>query len=163
MVASGICRQNAATVAAINPSSASPNNPPAKLPVRSFITPTYHGPKNPPRLPRELIHAREAAAAVPVAPLVFLCLYVVACVLLLPGSVLTLGAGAVFGVVKAFVIVWISATLGATAAFLVGRYLARDWVARFIAANPKLQALDTTVTQDGWKIVSKSYRYDLKE
>ena len=90
----------------------------------------------------------------PVAPLVFLLIYVVACVLLLPGSVLTLGAGAVFGVAYGIVIVWISATLGATAAFLVGRYLVRDWVARKIAANPKLQALDTTVTREGWKIVA---------
>jgi uncharacterized membrane protein YdjX (TVP38/TMEM64 family) len=89
----------------------------------------------------------------PVAPLVFLLIYVAACVLLLPGSVLTLGAGAVFGVAHGFVIVWISATLGATAAFLVGRYLVRDWVARTIAANPKLQALDVTVTREGWKIV----------
>jgi uncharacterized membrane protein YdjX (TVP38/TMEM64 family) len=90
----------------------------------------------------------------PVAPLVFLLIYVVACVLLLPGSVLTLGAGAVFGVAYGIVIVWISAILGATAAFLVGRYLVRDWVARKIAANPKLQALDTTVTREGWKIVA---------
>lgn len=90
----------------------------------------------------------------PVAPLVFLLIYIVACVLLLPGSVLTLGAGAVFGVAYGFVIVWISATLGATAAFLVGRYLVRDWVTRKIAANPKLQALDTTVTREGWKIVA---------
>ena len=90
----------------------------------------------------------------PVAPLVFLLIYIVACVLLLPGSVLTLGAGAVFGVAYGFGIVWISATLGATAAFLVGRYLVRDWVTRKIAANPKLQALDTTVTREGWKIVA---------
>jgi uncharacterized membrane protein YdjX (TVP38/TMEM64 family) len=90
----------------------------------------------------------------PVAPLVFLLIYIVACVLLLPGSVLTLGAGAVFGVAYGIVIVWISAILGATAAFLVGRYLVRDWVARKIAANPKLQLLDTTVTREGWKIVA---------
>lgn len=90
----------------------------------------------------------------PVAPLVFLGLYIIACVLLLPGSVLTLGAGAVFGVAKGIVIVWISAVLGATAAFLVGRYFVRDWVARTIAANPKLQALDSTVTREGWKIVA---------
>ena len=89
----------------------------------------------------------------PVAPVVFLLLYVVACVFLLPGSVLTLGAGAVFGVSRGIVIVWISATLGATAAFLVGRYLVRGWVAAKIAANPKLQALDATVTREGRTIV----------
>ena len=89
----------------------------------------------------------------PVAPVVFLALYVIACVFLLPGSVLTLGAGAVFGVSRGIAIVWISATLGASAAFLVGRYLVRAWVARTIAANPKLQALDATVTREGWMIV----------
>ena len=89
----------------------------------------------------------------PVAPVVFLLLYVVACVFLLPGSVLTLGAGAVFGVSRGIVIVWISATLGATAAFLVGRYLVRGWVARTIAANPRLAALDATVTREGRTIV----------
>jgi uncharacterized membrane protein YdjX (TVP38/TMEM64 family) len=59
----------------------------------------------------------------------FVLLYIAATVLLLPGSVLTLGAGAVFGVVHGAVLVSIAATLGATAAFLVGRYLAREWVA----------------------------------
>jgi uncharacterized membrane protein YdjX (TVP38/TMEM64 family) len=90
----------------------------------------------------------------PWAPLIFVLLYIVACVLLLPGSVLTLGAGAVFGVVRGFPIVWVSATLGATAAFLVGRYLVRDWVARTIAPNPKFQAIDAAVAQEGWKIVA---------
>jgi hypothetical protein len=47
-------------------SNASPYRPPAKLPVTSFITPTYQGPKKPARLPIELIPAMEAAAAVPV-------------------------------------------------------------------------------------------------
>jgi uncharacterized membrane protein YdjX (TVP38/TMEM64 family) len=89
----------------------------------------------------------------PVAPLVFALLYVIACVLFLPGSVLTLGAGAAFGVPRGVVIVWIAATLGASAAFLVGRYLVRDWVGRTIAANPKLQALDATVAREGWMIV----------
>jgi uncharacterized membrane protein YdjX (TVP38/TMEM64 family) len=62
----------------------------------------------------------------PWGPVIFLGLYVVATVLFIPGSVLTLGAGAVFGVVLGSIYVSISATLGATAAFLVGRYLARD-------------------------------------
>ena len=62
-------------------------------------------------------------------PVLFVLLYVAATVLFLPGSILTLGAGVVFGLARGGVIVSISATLGATAAFLVGRYVARDWVA----------------------------------
>ena len=83
----------------------------------------------------------------------FVALYVVACVVLLPGSVLTLGAGVVFGVVKGSAIVSIAATLGATAAFLVGRYLARDWVARKIEGNEKFKSIDDAVAREGWKIV----------
>jgi uncharacterized membrane protein YdjX (TVP38/TMEM64 family) len=47
----------------------------------------------------------------------------------------------------------IAATLGATAAFLVGRYLARDAVARRIEASPRFRALDEAVAGEGWKIV----------
>jgi len=46
-------------------------------------------------------------------------------VLFLPGSILTIGAGVIFGVVRGTIYVSIAATLGATAAFLVGRYFAR--------------------------------------
>jgi uncharacterized membrane protein YdjX (TVP38/TMEM64 family) len=74
-------------------------------------------------------------------------------VLFLPGSILTLGAGFVFGVVRGSVLVSISATLGATAAFLVGRYLARDWVGAKIAGNEKFRAVDEAVAREGWKIV----------
>ncbi len=87
------------------------------------------------------------------APVVFVILYITACVLLLPGSVLTLGGGAVFGVAHGLLIVWLGATLGATTAFLVGRYLVRGWVERTIAANPKFRAIDTAVTREGWRIV----------
>lgn len=84
---------------------------------------------------------------------IFVLLYVLATVLFLPGSILTLGAGALFGVFKGSIIVSISATLGATAAFLVGRYLARGWVAKRIAGNPRFQAVDQAVAREGWKIV----------
>ena len=90
----------------------------------------------------------------PWAPLIFLLLYIAACVLLLPGSVLTLGAGAVFGLPRGVLIAWVSATLGATAAFLVGRYLVRDWVTRTIASSPKFQAVDAAVAREGGKIVA---------
>jgi uncharacterized membrane protein YdjX (TVP38/TMEM64 family) len=83
----------------------------------------------------------------------FIALYVLASIFLLPGWILTLGAGAVFGVVRGSIYASLGATLGATAAFLVGRYLARDWVAKKIAANPKFAAIDKAVAEEGWKIV----------
>src|SRR5947207_7917429 len=89
----------------------------------------------------------------PWGPVIFVGLYVVATVLFVPGSVLTLGAGAVFGVVLGSVCVSISATLGATAAFLVGRYLARDAIARKVERNERFAAIDRAVADEGWKIV----------
>ena len=88
-----------------------------------------------------------------IGPLVFAGIYVIAAVALVPGSILTLGAGVVFGIVKGTLVVIVSATLGATAAFLVGRYLARDWVASRIKGNEKFQAIDRGVAEEGWKIV----------
>jgi uncharacterized membrane protein YdjX (TVP38/TMEM64 family) len=88
-----------------------------------------------------------------IAPIVFAGIYILATVAFLPGSVLTLGAGVVFGVVWGSVYVFVAATLGAIAAFLVGRYLARDWVAAKIADNPKFAAIDAAVGREGLKIV----------
>ena len=89
----------------------------------------------------------------PLGPLIFIALYIPPCVLLLPGSILTLGAGIVFGVVKGSVAVSIGSTLGATCAFLIGRYLIRDWVSGKIAGNGKFRAIDEAVASQGWKIV----------
>jgi uncharacterized membrane protein YdjX (TVP38/TMEM64 family) len=89
----------------------------------------------------------------PWGAVIFIALYVVATVLFVPGSVLTLGAGAVFGVVWGSVYVSIAATLGATCAFLVGRYLARDAIARKIEGNERFAAIDKAVAKQGWKIV----------
>src|SRR5437870_2554719 len=86
-------------------------------------------------------------------PVIFVGLYVVATVLFIPGSVLTLGAGALFGVALGSVCVSISATLGATAAFLVGRYLARNAIARKIEKHEKFATIDRAVADEGWKIV----------
>ncbi|MBD2250086.1 TVP38/TMEM64 family protein [Nostoc parmelioides] len=83
----------------------------------------------------------------------FIILYIIATVAFLPGSILTLGAGVVFGVVWGSVYVFLGATLGATAAFLVGRYLARGWVAKKIADNTKFAAIDQAVGREGLKIV----------
>lgn len=88
-----------------------------------------------------------------IGPLAFIGLYIVATVAFIPGSILTLGAGFIFGWLPGAAYVFIGATLGATAAFLVGRYLARGWVGRKIAHNPKFDAIDTAVGQEGFKIV----------
>ena len=92
----------------------------------------------------------------PIGPLVYILLYIVACVLMVPGSILTLGAGFLFGVIEGSVVVSVGSTLGATCAFLVGRYLARDWVGAKIAkiaGNDKFKAIDEAVAAEGWKIV----------
>ena len=84
---------------------------------------------------------------------VYALLYIVACVFFIPGSLLTLGAGVIYGVVTGSILVSIASTLGATAAFLVGRYFARDWIAKKIEGNARFTAIDDAVASEGWKIV----------
>ncbi len=101
-----------------------------------------------------LHHVLEAVARLGAwGPVLFVAVYVIAAVLFVPGSALTLGAGALFGVVWGSVYVSVGATLGATAAFLVGRYVARGWVAKKIEGNAKFAAIDRAVADEGWKIV----------
>jgi uncharacterized membrane protein YdjX (TVP38/TMEM64 family) len=88
-----------------------------------------------------------------IAPLAFILLYIVITVAFVPASVVTLGAGVVFGVIKGSVLVFIGAMLGATVAFLVGRYVARGWVASKIAHSPRFQAIDDAIAQSGRKII----------
>ncbi len=86
-------------------------------------------------------------------PLAFILIYISACVFFVPGSVLTLGAGLLFGVVKGTVFVSAGSTLGAAAAFLIGRYLARDWISGKMQGNEKFKTIDEAVKTEGWKIV----------
>lgn len=84
----------------------------------------------------------------------FFAVYVAACVFFIPGSILTLGAGAIYGVVNGSLLVSLSSTIGATAAFLIGRHLARDWVAGKIQDNARFAAVDNAVGEQGWQIVA---------
>lgn len=84
---------------------------------------------------------------------IYILIYVLAAVLLLSGAVLTLGAGAIFGVVQGSIIVSLASTLAATVAFLIGRYVARGWVAKQIEHKPNFKAIDSAVADEGWKIV----------
>ncbi len=89
----------------------------------------------------------------PWGPIAFIAIYIMCSVLFVPGSALTVGAGAIFGLWQGALIVSIGATLGATAAFLVGRYLARGWVEAKIEGNEKFAAVDDAVGREGFKIV----------
>ncbi len=86
-------------------------------------------------------------------PLVFILGYALAVVAFVPGSILTLAAGAVFGLGAGVVYVFIAASLGAALAFLVSRYLARAMIEARVAANPKFAAVDRAVARQGRKIV----------
>ncbi len=83
----------------------------------------------------------------------FIVIYIIATIAFIPGSALTLGAGVVFGVVWGSLYVFVGATLGAIAAFLIGRYLARNWIGKKIEGNQKFAAIDRAVAQSGFKIV----------
>ena len=87
-------------------------------------------------------------------PIVFILGYAVATVAFLPGSLLTLASGAIFGLVKGTIYSLIGATLGASAAFLVARYGARRRIEQKIAGNPKFAAIDKAVGREGFKIVA---------
>ncbi len=85
--------------------------------------------------------------------LAYILIYNLATVLFIPGSLLTLGGGAIYGVVWGSIYVFIAATLGATLAFLIGRYVAQDWVSKKIERNVTFKAIAAAVAQDGFKIV----------
>jgi uncharacterized membrane protein YdjX (TVP38/TMEM64 family)/rhodanese-related sulfurtransferase len=88
----------------------------------------------------------------PVAPLLFMLIYAVAAVLFLPGSVLTLAGGALFGPVLGTIYNLTGATLGATLAFLIARYLASDWVAE--KTGGRVKQLINGVEGEGWRFVA---------
>ncbi len=91
-------------------------------------------------------HPRKAGA-------VFVAAYTVAAVLAVPGTLLTLGAGFTFGLVFGVALVSAGSVLGAIAAFLLGRFVARGWVARRIADSPRWRALDSATRHDAFTLV----------
>jgi uncharacterized membrane protein YdjX (TVP38/TMEM64 family) len=90
----------------------------------------------------------------PWAPIAFGLVYVVATVLLLPGSALTLAGGALFGLGVGLVTVSLASTTSAAVAFLIARYFARDAVAARLATRPRFRAVDQAIAEGGWRIVA---------
>jgi len=85
-------------------------------------------------------------------PLVFMLVYAIATVFFLPGSVLTLAGGALFGPVMGTFFNLTGATIGAVLAFLVARYLASDWVEQ--KTGGRLKQLKQGVEGEGWRFVA---------
>jgi uncharacterized membrane protein YdjX (TVP38/TMEM64 family) len=86
-------------------------------------------------------------------PIVFILGYAVAVVAFVPASILTLAAGAIFGLWLGMLYVFIAAVLGSAAAFLIARYLARGAIERRLAGNPRFAAIDRAVGAQGRRIV----------
>jgi uncharacterized membrane protein YdjX (TVP38/TMEM64 family) len=111
-----------------------------------------------------LLFGRKAAALIPVfarwvadlgpwGPVAFIVGYALAAVAFLPGSLLTLAGGAIFGLGRGTAYVFVGAVLGSSMAFLVARYLARGAIERRLAGNQRFAAIDRAVGAEGRKIV----------
>jgi uncharacterized membrane protein YdjX (TVP38/TMEM64 family) len=87
------------------------------------------------------------------AAALFIAVYAAACVAFVPGAVLTLLAGAVFGLARGVPIVFAAAVLGSSLAFAVARTLARARVARWLARDPRAAAVGDAVAGQGLKVV----------
>jgi uncharacterized membrane protein YdjX (TVP38/TMEM64 family) len=79
--------------------------------------------------------------------------YALCCVLFVPASVLTLGAGAIFGLAAGTIVVVLGATLGAVASFFLAKTVMRKRVERMTADNARFRALDRAISKEGMKIV----------
>ncbi len=86
------------------------------------------------------------------APFIFILLYIISTVLFLPGSILTLLGGALFGPVYGTLYSLTGATLGAMISFMVARYLASSWVEK--KSSGKLKQLIKGVESEGWRFVA---------
>ena len=86
-------------------------------------------------------------------PVVFVLGYAIAAVAFIPGSILTLAAGAIFGLGRGLAYAFLAAVLGSSAAFLVSRYVARGAIEKRVAGNARFAAIDRAVGAQGRKIV----------
>ena len=93
----------------------------------------------------------QALGALGVA--VFIGAYAIATVLFLPGALFTIAAGLVYGVLGGAAVALTGATLGASLAFLCGRYLVRKRVEEGTKDNERFQAIDGAIEKQGWKII----------
>ncbi len=87
-------------------------------------------------------------------PLAFISLYITCTVLMIPRSILSVGAGLQFGLLPGFLWVILGANLGASLAFIISRYLVRNAVERWLKDRANFQTIVRAVDGDGWRIVA---------
>lgn len=104
---------------------------------------------------QELLHSFQGwvIGLGPLGWVLYALVYAVCCVLFVPASILTLGAGALYGLWTGTAVVLAGATLGATLSFLLAKSVLRKRIERMTAGNAKFQALDRAIGKEGAKIV----------
>ena len=85
--------------------------------------------------------------------LIFGAIYALATILFVPGSILTLGAGALFGLGTGIVVVALGATVGACGAFVVGKYFMHGWITSLVGKYPRFQSVYDAIGREGGKII----------
>lgn len=88
------------------------------------------------------------------APLVYVLIYIIAVVAALPGAAITIAGGALFGSVTGVILVSIGSTIGASLAFIIARYVARNAIVRRLSTNETFQKLDRMTEEHGAIIVA---------
>ena len=86
------------------------------------------------------------------APVVFITGYALCVAVFVPGSILTIAGGALFGLAGGTAYAFTAALLGATLGFLIARYAARDWVAQRLRADSRFEAIDRAIEGAGLRI-----------
>jgi uncharacterized membrane protein YdjX (TVP38/TMEM64 family) len=85
--------------------------------------------------------------------LLYAAVYVLASLLFVPGSILTLGAGYLFGLAGGMAVVWLATTTAAALGFWIARYAARDRVERLARRSRRFGAIDEAIGENDWKVV----------
>lgn len=85
--------------------------------------------------------------------IVFVIIYNVATLCLIPGSILTMKGGCLYGLINGSLIVLVSAIFGAITSFLLGRYFCRNWVYSILNKYPQFEQINEAISEKGWQIV----------
>ncbi len=86
-------------------------------------------------------------------PVIFIVIYILACILFLPGLPVTIVGALAFGAVRGTIFSSIGSVLGATAAFLIARYAARGMVEKWVEGNEQFEKIDKGVEKNGWRML----------